>query len=223
MGEAIKIDIWSDVACPWCYIGKRRFEEAVAAFGAEDGRPPVDVEFHSFELTPDMPADYDGDEVSFLVERKGLPADRVEGMLAHVTRVAADAGLTFDFATVRPAPTADAHRLLHHAKAHGRQSDLKERLLRAHFAEGRDVGSHEELADLAAEVGLDRAEALEVLISGAYRDEFEADLRQAAQYGITGVPFFVIDGRYGVSGAQATETFTEVLRRVADERAEVAS
>ena len=223
MTEPIKIDIWSDIACPWCYIGKRRLEAANETLGAEDGRPPVEVEYHSFELAPDVPADFEGTEVDYLVERKGISAERARQMLAHVTRIAGEAGLEYDFDALRPTRTIDAHRLLHHAKAHGVQEAMKERLLRAHFVEGRHVGHADDLADLAADVGLDRAEVLDMLASGAYRDEVDADLRQAAEFGITGVPFFVIDGRYGVSGAQEPDTFVQVLRRAHDERAGVAS
>lgn len=223
MSEPIKIDVWSDIACPWCYIGKRKLEAGIAAFGARDDAPAVEVEYHSFELAPDTPVDFDGSEVDFLVAHKGLPADRVTEMLAHVAGVAAEVGLDYDFDALQHTKTIAAHRLLHHAKANGRQLEMKERLLRAHFTEGRHVGRHEDLADLAADVGLDRDAALAALESGAHMEDVEADLSQARRYGINGVPFFVIDGRYGVSGAQAPEAFAEALRRVEDERAGVAS
>lgn len=218
MSDPIKIDIWSDIACPWCYIGKRRLEAGLAEFQAEGDRPEVEIEYHSFELSPDTPVDFEGDTAEYLASRKGIPAEQARQMLAHVTGVAAEVGLEYDFDKVRHTKTLAAHRLLHHAKAHGLQEQMKERLLRAYFVEGRHVGRDEELADLAAEVGLDRAEALEALSSGAHADEVQADIRQAAEYGISGVPFFVFDGKYGVSGAQASDTFTQVLRRVADER-----
>lgn len=223
MSEPIKIDVWSDIACPWCYIGKRKLEAGIAAFGVEPDRPAVEVEYHSFELSPDTPVDFEGSVVDFLSAHKGMPADQVGEMLTHVTGVAAEVGLDYDFDALQHTRTIAAHQLLHYAKAHGRQHDMKERLLRAYFVEGRHVGRLPELADLAAEIGLDRDDALRALEHDDHLADVEADLRQAGVYGITGVPFFVVDGRYGVSGAQAPETFHDVLQRVADERAAVTS
>lgn len=223
MTEPIKIDVWSDIACPWCYIGKRKLEAGIAAFGAEPDRPAVEVEYHSFELSPDTPVDFEGSAVDFLSAHKGMPADQVTEMLAHVTGVAAEVGLAYDFDALHQTRTIAAHQLLHYAKAHGRQLDMKERLLRAYFVEGRHVGRLPELADLAADIGLDRDDALRSLEQDEYLADVQADLQQAGVYGITGVPFFVVDGKYGVSGAQAPETFHQVLQRVVDERAAVTS
>ncbi len=209
----IKVDIWSDIACPWCYIGKRKFEAGVEAYGGE-----VEVEYHSFELAPDTPVDFAGSEVDFLVRHKGLPAAQVQSMLDRVAGIAAEVGLDYDFDALQHTKTVKAHQALHYAKQHGRQVELKERLLRAYFVEGRHVGRDEDLADLAAEVGLDRADVLRSLESDEFLDDVRADQDQAIQYGIQGVPFFVIDGRYGVSGAQSPETFAGVLTQVADER-----
>jgi predicted DsbA family dithiol-disulfide isomerase len=218
MSDPITVEIWSDVACPWCYIGKRRFEAALAAFAAEPGRPPVTVRFRSFELAPDVPVDFEGGAVEFLTARKGMPRDQVERMLAQVTEVAAQEGLAFDFASVKQARTILAHQLLHHAAEVGLQEPMKERLLRAHFVEGRHVGHAEDLADLAQEVGLDRDEALRRLEAGTHAADVQADLRQAAQYGINAVPFFVIDGRYGISGAQRPDTFMSALEQALEDR-----
>ena len=140
-------------------------------------------------------------------------------MLDRVTGIAAEVGLDYDFDALQHTKTVKAHQLLHYAKPHGKQLEMKERLLRAYFVEGRHVGRDEDLADLAAEVGLDRADVLAVAESDEFLDDVRADQEQAIQYGIQGVPFFVVDGKYGVSGAQSPETFAGVLEQVADERA----
>ncbi len=214
MTDPIRIDVWSDVACPWCYIGKRNLETGLAAASEGDDVPLVEVTFHSYELSPDTPADYEGTEIDYLTERKGMPAAQVQQMLAHVTGVASAAGLDYHFETVRPANTVKAHELLHFAKEQGRQHELKERLLAAHFVEGRHVGLIDELVELAVEAGLDADAAREALESERYLDAVRADQSQAAAYGINGVPFFVIDGKYGVSGAQPPEAFTQIVRQV---------
>lgn len=209
----IKVDIWSDVQCPWCYIGKRKFEEGAAAFGGA-----VEVEYHSFELAPDTPVDFDGSPVDYLSQRKGIPVEQVAQMLANVTGIAASVGLEYDYDHVHQTNTVKAHELLHYAKAHGRQLDMKERLLKAYFVDGRHAGRVEDLADLAAEIGLDRAEVVRVLTDEIYLAEVKADVARASEYGIKGVPFFVIDGTYGVSGAQDATTFANVLEQVRTER-----
>ena len=221
MSEPIKIDIWSDIACPWCYIGKRKFEAGSGLFaGAGDGRD-VEVEYHSFELSPDTPVDFDGSETDFLARHKGIPAAQVEQMLERVTGIASSVGLEYDYDNLKHTNTVKAHELLHFAKAQGKQLELAERLFRAYFVEGRHVGRVEDLADLAAEIGLDRAEALAALESDRYLSDVRADQATAAEYGINGVPFFVIDGKYGVSGAQDAQTFAQVLEQVWTERAAV--
>jgi predicted DsbA family dithiol-disulfide isomerase len=210
----VKIDIWSDVACPWCYIGKRRLETALA----QPGAPVAEIEYHSFELAPDTPVDFEGSEVDFLGHHKGMAPEQVEQMLGQMTALAAAEGLEYHFDTLRHTKTLTAHELLHFAKAHGLQVEMKERLLRAYFVEGRHVGRVDDLVELAAEVGLDPDEARAALESGTYADDVAADIEQAHAYGIQGVPFFVFDGRYGVSGAQAPETFSSVLEQVVGER-----
>ena len=221
MSEPIKIDIWSDIACPWCYIGKRKFEAGSGLFsGAGDGRD-VEIEYHSFELSPDTPVDFDGSETDFLAQHKGIDAGQVEQMLTRVTSIASSVGLDYDYDNLKHTNTVKAHELLHFAKAHGKQLELAERLFRAYFVEGRHIGRVEDLADLAAEVGLDRAAAVSALESGQYLDAVRADQATAAEYGINGVPFFVIDGKYGVSGAQDAQTFAQVLEQVWTERAAV--
>lgn len=219
MTEPLKIDVWSDIACPWCYIGKRNLEKGLAAASADDDAPVVDVEFHSFELAPDTPVDFDGDELAFLSQHKGMPHEQVQQMLDRVTAVAADAGLEYRFDLLTHTNTVKAHELLHFAKAHGRQHELAERLMSAYFTEGRHLGREDELVALAADVGLDAVAARAALRSGEFLDAVRADQAQAAAYNITGVPFFVIDGRYGVSGAQPPEAFAQIVRQVWAERA----
>lgn len=212
----MKIDIWSDIACPWCFIGKRKFEAAVEEFS--DDEKSVDIEFHSFELAPDTPVDFDGTEVDFLVSHKHIPADQVSVMLAQVGGIAASVGLSYDFDALRHTNTVKAHQLLHFAKARGKQSEMKERLLSAYFQEGRHLGRVEDLADLATEVGLDRSAVIDSLNGDEFLAAVKADKDQAIEYGINGVPFFVIDGRYGVSGAQDPTTFVQALETAWESR-----
>ena len=219
MSEPLKIDIWSDIACPWCYIGKRRLEAGIAAFAAgAPGRPPVAVEYHSFQLSPDTPVGFEGSVVDYLVRQKRLSEPQVRSMLDRVTAIALEEDLRYDFGSVRHVNTLKAHQLLHYAKAHGVQVEVKERLLRAYFVEGRHVGRPEDLADLAAETGLDRDDVLRSLLDDEYAGAVAADQRLAAQYGIQAVPFYVVDGRYGLEGAQPAEAFSRVLAKVDAER-----
>jgi predicted DsbA family dithiol-disulfide isomerase len=221
VSEPIKIDIWSDIACPWCYIGKRHLESGIAALGAD--APDVEIEYHSFELAPDTPVDFQGSEVDFLAKHKGLPVAQVHQMLERVTGVAAAAGLDYDFDVLQHTKTLKAHELLHFAKEQGLQLELTERLMRAYFTEGRHLGHIDDLVALAAEVGLDADAAREALESGRFASAVQADIAQAGAYGISGVPFFVFEGKYGVSGAQPAEVFSQVLTQVAGERDGVAA
>jgi predicted DsbA family dithiol-disulfide isomerase len=213
VSDPIKVDIWSDVQCPWCYIGKRKFEAGAATFGGA-----VEVEYHSFELAPDTPVDFEGTPVDYLSERKGLPVEQVTRMLENVTNIAASVGLDYDYDHVHQTNTVKAHELIHYAKSHGRQLDMKERLLKAYFVNGEHVGRIEDLADIAAEIGFDRADVVRALESERFLADVKADVALATEYGIQGVPFFVIDGKYGVSGAQDAATFANVLAQVRDER-----
>ncbi len=213
MSNSIKVDIWSDVQCPWCYIGKRKFEAAAAAFDGE-----VEVEYHSFELAPDTPVDYDGTPAQYLAERKGLPMPQVEQMIQRVTDIAASVGLEYHYEHVHQTNTIKAHELLHLAKEHGRQAEMKEGLLKAYFVDGGHVGRIPDLADLAADLGFDRDEVVDALESERYLPAVKADVAQAAAYGISGVPFFVFEERYGVSGAQDTTVFADVLRQLSAEK-----
>lgn len=215
----IHVDVWSDVACPWCYIGKRRFEAGTRQFLASEPSTRVEVTYRSFELAPDQPLDMTSTVVEYLAGRKGIPLPQVAQMLERVTEIAKTEGLAYDFDAVQQTRTLKAHELLHLAKAHGLQGPMKERLLAAYFEQGRHVGRVDELATLAAEVGLDPDEAVAALESGRFAADVQADIDQARAYGITGVPFYVIDGRYGLSGAQPAETFAAALAQVASDRA----
>src|SRR5690606_5793967 len=168
------------------------------------------------------PVDFDGDTVDYLTHHKGLPRDQVQQMLARVTDVAAGAGLHYRFDLLQHTNTVKAHELLHFAKARGRQHEMKERLMSAYFVEGRHVGRVDELVDLAAEIGLDADEVRTALESAEYLPAVRADQAQARAYGINGVPFFVIDGQYGVSGAQPPEAFESIIRDVWAKRGEPA-
>jgi len=215
VNTAIKVDIWSDVQCPWCYIGKRKFEAAVAAYDGD-----VDVTYHSFELAPDTPVDFDGTPMDYLAQRKGLPMEQVEQMIGRVTEIAAAVGLDYDYEHMHQTNTVKAHELLHYAKAHGRQLEMKEALLKAYFVDGGHVGRIEDLADLAAGLGFDRDDVVRALTEERYLADVKRDVAQAAAYGIQGVPFFVFEEKYGVSGAQETATFVQVLEQVASEKTE---
>ena len=219
-GEVMKIDVWSDIACPWCYVGKRRFAEGARRYTEAGGDRVIEVEYHAFELAPDTPVDFEGDEVDFLVHHKGMSESKVRRLLEQMTATAAAEGLAYDYDALRHTKTLRAHELLQLAKERGLQEQMKERLLCAYFTEGRHIGRIDSLAELAAEVGLDPAEVTAALEDERYRPAVIADFDLAGAYGIQGVPFYVIDGRYGVSGAQPPEVFAEVLQKAAAAAAE---
>ncbi len=213
METPIDVHVWFDIACPWCFIGKRRFEQAVRLFDGE-----VRVEYHSYELAPDTPVDFEGNEIDFLAGRKHMPRGQVQAMLGEMTELAASEGLHYDFSAVHHTKTLLAHQLVHHAKAQGKQVEMVERLLQAYFEQGRHVGRIDELVALAGEVGLDPVETRQVLADGVYAPAVQADLDAARQMGIDGVPFYAIDGRYAVSGAQNPDVFLRALTRADEER-----
>jgi predicted DsbA family dithiol-disulfide isomerase len=211
----VRIDIWSDVVCPWCYVGKRRLETALAQF---DHRDEVDLRWHAFELDPDAKAVPPGQHATKLASKYGMSEDQAREALATMRATGAQDGLDLRLDLARSSNTLDAHRLLAFAAVQGRQAELKERLMRAYFSEGLDVGDHDTLTALATEIGLAQADVSEVLASDRYADEVRRDEVQAGQLGITGVPFFVIDAKFGVSGAQPAAVFTQALQRAWDER-----
>jgi len=206
----VQIEVFSDVVCPWCYIGKRRLEEALSTFAHAD---EVTVTYRSFQLDPSTPQHTDQTLDEMLATKYGRSLVEARAMNQRVSDIAATVGLDFQLEQAHPANTFDAHRLLHFAADHDRQGELKERLLRAYFTEGRKLGDHEELADLAAEVGLDRKAAADVLAGDDYAEAVDEDLALGRGFGASGVPFFVFDRKYGISGAQETAVFTGVLDR----------
>lgn len=206
----MRIDIWSDVVCPFCYIGKRHLEQALADFPHRD---QFEVVWHSFELDPSVERTPSGTLAAKIAEKYGMSLAESEQMQQGVAERAAAVGLEFNWREAKYGNTFDAHRLLHLAAARGRSEVAHERLLRGYFTEGVQIGDPAELLRLAVEIGLDEAEARQVLESDEYADAVRADQAQARSLGITGVPFFVLDGRLGVSGAQPTELFRQALDR----------
>lgn len=204
----VLIEIWSDVVCPWCAIGKVRFERALAGLPDATG---VEVRYRSFELDPTTPREVEGDYVDRLAAKYRTSRAQAQAMIDRMTAQAAAEGLTFDFAAARPGNTFDAHRLLHLAADRGAQYALKGRLLTGYLSEGAAIGTHPALRRLATATGLDGDEVDAVLGGDAYADAVRADERQAQAYGITGVPFFVIARRYGVSGAQPAEVLRQAM------------
>ena len=204
----MKVEIWSDVVCPWCYLGKRRFERALESFEHRDG---VDVVYRSFELDPAAPVGSTTPTVDMLSAKYGMsPADAHNAQRQMEERAAAD-GLTFRMSELRTGNTRAAHRLLHLAKDQGRQADLAERLHQAYFTDGKSVFDTESLTAIATATGLDGERVRQVLDSDEYDAEVAADEAEAHALGANGVPFFVIDRRYGISGAQLQELFEQAL------------
>ena len=208
----MRVDIWSDLVCPWCYVGKRRFEKALAQFAARD---EVEVLHRSFQLNPAAPRDQTSSRREMLMRKYRRSAEQVVEMDARMTLTAAAEGLEFNLEGTLTGNTFDAHQLVHLARAHGLQDAVIERLFRAYFTEQRSIFAHHVLVDLAADAGLGRDQAAAALEDNRYANAVETDREIAHRLGVTGVPFFVIDDRYGISGAQAPETFLDVLQRVA--------
>jgi predicted DsbA family dithiol-disulfide isomerase len=206
----MQIEIWSDVVCPWCYIGKRRFEAALAQFAHRD---EVVVAWRSYELDPHAPREEEGSLNDMLARKLRVSTAQAAAMNQRVIDLAAGEGLDYQLARARPGNTFDAHRLIHLAAAHNLQAVAKERLLRAYFTEGRPIGDLDTLAQIGAELGLPGDEVRAMLEGDAYAADVRADQRRAAEFGIQGVPFFVIDERYGVSGAQPAAVFLDALEQ----------
>lgn len=206
----MQVDVWSDVVCPWCYIGKRRLEGALAQI---EGGEAIQVVWHSFQLDPSAPARSSTPTIDHLCKKYGLTPEKAREMMAHVSGVAAKEGLDFKLESGRFENTRTAHRLLQLALERGVQSALKERLMKAYFEQAQSIGDPANLRALAVEVGLAGEEVDRVLSdAGAYGAGVDADIAAARRYGIRGVPFFVIDGRLGVSGAQPVEVLLGALR-----------
>ena len=206
----MKIEIWSDVICPWCYIGKRRFEMALADFAQRD---EVQVIWRSFELDAKAPHQYSGTLNELLASKYGVSPQEGAAMNARVSGVAAEIGLEYHLENARPGNTFDAHRLLHFAVSRQLGDRATERIMHAYFSEALPVGDRAALARLAPEFGIAERDALAMLESDDYADAVRADEARAAGFGISGVPFFVFDEKFGVSGAQPVEVFAEALQQ----------
>jgi predicted DsbA family dithiol-disulfide isomerase len=212
----MRIDIWSDVVCPWCYLGKHRLERALELAGQGD----AEVVYHSFELDPTITPGSVTPTADMLATKYGMSREQAEQAQRQMEERAAGDGLVFRMGDLVSGNTRDAHRLLQLARARGLQDAMLERLYHAYFTDAESIFDHENLLRLAAEAGLDPEEARAVLDSDQYGDVVDADEEMARSLGATGVPFFVIDRRYAFSGAQPPETIAEVLSRASADEAE---
>ncbi len=209
----MKIEVWSDIVCPWCYIGKRRLEAALDGFDEE-----VEIQWRSFELDPGAPRQPKLPLDKALAKKYGTSLDRARQMMAQMTNTAKKEGLNFDFSIARGGNTFDAHRLLHYAETKDMQDPMKERLLRAYMTEGRPISERDELATLAADVGLDADAVRAMLETDKFGDAVRKDEARATDIGVRGVPFFLIDESSALSGAQPAETIRAELQRVERQR-----
>jgi predicted DsbA family dithiol-disulfide isomerase len=206
----MQVEIWSDVVCPWCYIGKRRFENALAQFAHRD---QVEVIWRSYQLDPTAPRQSGMTTSEMLARKRGISLEQAAAMTAQVSALAAQEGLDYHLDTAHYSNTVDAHRLIHLAASQGKQDAAKERLLRAYFTEGAAIDDPDTLVGLLADVGIDADEARAVLANGTYADAVKADEQRARAFGIRGVPFFAIDETYGISGAQSADVILSALEQ----------
>jgi len=216
--EKLRVDIWSDIACPWCFVGKRRLEAALTRFPhAAD----VEIVWHSFELDPNAPKERDTSvsQAERLAQKYGMSVEQAKARTAQLTDTARKDGIEFDFEHIRSGNTFDAHRLVHLGDAHGLQGAVKERFLKAYLTEGEAIGNPRVLQRLAVEAGLPAAEVERVLSTDAYAKEVREDEQNARELGINGVPFFVFDQRLAASGAQPPEVLLGALNQAWKERA----
>lgn len=214
INQQMKVEIWSDVMCPFCYIGKRRFENALQQFPYKS---EIEIVWKSFQLNPGMKTQPGKNINQYLAETKGWTLDYAKKMNEHVTTMAKDVGLQYDFDKAIVANSFDAHRLIQLAKANGKGDEMEERLFKAYFTEGRNTADHETLIQLGTEIGLDPSTIRALLDSNEYADKVEQDIYEAQQIGVRGVPYFVFNDRYAVPGAQAAETFSGALNKAWEE------
>lgn len=206
----MKIEVWSDIACPFCYIGKHHFETALAAFAHKE---EIKVVYKSFQLTPDYYFS-EGDTVyKHLSEKKGMPMEQVKQMTAHVTNTAKEAGLAIDFETNIPANTFDAHRLIQLGNKEGCGKQVVEQLFEAHFSKGKNIENKEELIAIGVDSGIEIVKIEQMLSSEDFAYEVKQDILESRNIGVQGVPFFLLMGKYAVSGAQPVEAFAEALSK----------
>jgi predicted DsbA family dithiol-disulfide isomerase len=206
----MKVEIWSDILCPFCYIGKRKFEQALAQFSERDA---VEIEWKSFQLSPNLITDPSISTTNSLAKSKNIPVEEAQLMIDRVTSIAKNVNLEYDFEKAVVANSYDAHRLLHLAKEKGIQNEVKEKLLRAYFVEGKNIADFDTLILLGEEAGLNVDELNLLFNSNKYADEVAKDIDEAQEIGVTGVPFFVFNRKYAISGAQEVSTFLNVLEK----------
>src|SRR5690606_5441585 len=206
----MKVDIWSDVRCPFCYIGKRKFENALEQFPHKN---EIEVIWHSFELDPSLETNPEVNALEYIAEIKGISKIQAEGMHEHVINVGKEVGLDFDFDKSVVANSFNAHRLIQFAKTKGLANEAEEALFKAHFTDGKNIDDKETLAQIAIIIGMDEKSVLEILDSNAFTDEVRNDQKQAKSLGVSGVPFFVLNNKYGISGAQSPATFLGALQQ----------
>jgi len=214
--EPIKVEIWSDVMCPFCYIGKRNFEKALEAFPQKER---VEIEWKSFQLDPSIPhdLDYDGDIYQYLAEKKGWSYEQSVQMHQRVVDMAKSVGLDYNFEKAKPANSLKAHLVIQLAKSKGLGDEIEEALFKAYFTEGRDFGDTQELIAMGEGVGLNKEDIQQALQSETLVNQVTAEIQEGQQLGLTGVPFFVVDRKFGVAGAQPSEAFIEVLEKAASQ------
>jgi predicted DsbA family dithiol-disulfide isomerase len=210
----MKIEIWSDVMCPFCYIGKRRFEDALQQFAHKDS---VEIEWKSFQLNPDMVTDPSVNINQYLADAKGWTLDYAQQMNNHVTEMAAEVGLTYHMDNAVVANSFNAHRFTHLAKKHDLGANAEEALFKAYFTDGKNVDDTDTLIELGTSIGLNAEEVKQTLDTDAYADAVKHDIAEAQYLGIKGVPFFVMNSKYGVSGAQAVHVFSQTLEKSFEE------
>lgn len=212
--KKMKVEIWSDVMCPFCYIGKRKFETALQQFEHQND---VEVVWKSFQLQPDMKTDPTKNTIQHLAESKGWTMEHAKEMTSHVVKMAQEVGLNYNFDKAVVANSFDAHRLVQFAKTKAKGDAMEEQLFKAYFIDGKNTADHATLTALAIEIGLNETEVKEVLATDAFSDNVQEDIYQSRQIGVTGVPFFVLNDKYAVSGAQASETFLGALQQAYSE------
>lgn len=206
----MKIEIWSDVMCPFCYIGKNNFEQALEKLPFKN---EVEVEWKSFQLGPTLDPLKPQNTIEYFKEKKGLPAEQASQMIGQVAQMGKGAGIDFNFEKALIINTFAAHKLLHLAKKHAKANEMEEALFIAHFIDGKNVGDLEELISLAEKSGIDREEARQALTSDQFDNEVNQDIQEAKNNGISGVPFFILNGKYAVSGAQPIDVFADALQQ----------
>ncbi len=210
----MKIEIWSDYVCPFCYIGKRELENALKKTGYQD---QVEVELKSYQLSPEAPASTEESIYESLAKKYGMTIEQAKQQSEGIIARANSLGLNYHYENLSPANTFKAHRLAKYAESVGKGAEMSERLLRAYFSESKQIGLADVLVELAVEVGLDKQAVEDILNDGSFADEVLTDIEQASQIGVRGVPFFVINGKYAISGAQPGEVFEQAVRKVAEE------